>query len=205
MRVIGEGDLALAISALEAGDVVAVPTDTVYGLAVLLSLAGVESVYAMKGRPADLALPVIVGSIEQATDLAAAWPPSADALARRFWPGALTLVVAAPPALGALVGGPGDSVGLRWPRHGVLNELCAALGPLAVTSANRHGAPPAIEVADVVRSFGSDGPAVAVDGGRCDGVPSTVADCTAEPVRRLRNGGVPWGAIEAELSGDSRL
>lgn len=204
MRVIGERDLALAISALEAGEVVAVPTDTVYGLAVRLSPAGVESVCAMKGRPGDLALPVIVGSIEQAGALAAAWPSSADALARRFWPGALTLVVAAPPAVGALVGGPGDSVGLRWPRHGVLNELCAALGPLAVTSANHHGAPPATDVNDVVRSFGVDGPAVAVDGGRCDGVVSTVADCTAEPVRRLRDGGVPWGAIEAELSGDGR-
>jgi tRNA threonylcarbamoyl adenosine modification protein (Sua5/YciO/YrdC/YwlC family) len=205
VRVIGEGDLALAVSALEAGEVVAVPTDTVYGLAVLLSPAGVESVCAMKGRPVDLALPVVVGSIEQASDVAAAWPSSADALARRFWPGALTLVVAAPPALGALVGGPGDSVGLRWPRHGVLNELCAALGPLAVSSANRHGAPPATDVEDVVRFFGADGPAVAVDGGRCDGVPSTVADCTVEPVRRLRDGGVPWGAIEAELSRVGRV
>jgi L-threonylcarbamoyladenylate synthase len=205
VRVIGAGDLTLAVSALEAGDVVAVPTDTVYGLAVRLSPAGVESVYAMKGRPVDLALPVVVGSIEQASGLAAAWPSNADALAKRFWPGALTLVVAAPAALGALVGGPGDSVGLRWPRHGVLNELCAALGPLAVTSANRHGVPPATEVQDVVRSFGADGPAVVVDGGLCDGVPSTVADCTAEPVRRLRDGGVPWGEIVAELSGVGRV
>jgi L-threonylcarbamoyladenylate synthase len=204
VRVIGAADLTLAVAALEAGDVIAVPTDTVYGLAVRLSAAGVESVCAMKGRPGDLALPVVVASIEQARGLAAAWPSSADALARRFWPGALTLVVAAPPALGALVGGPGDSVGLRWPRHGVLNELCAALGPLAVTSANRHGAPPASGIDDVVRTFAADGPAVAVDGGLCDGAPSTVADCTADPVRRLRDGGVPWGAIEAELSGVAR-
>jgi len=201
VRVIGEGDLTLVISALEAGEVVALPTDTVYGLAARLTPAGTESLCAMKGRPADLALPVIVGSMEQATELAAAWPPSADALARRFWPGALTLVVPAPPALGALVGGPGDSVGLRWPRHGVLNRLCAALGPLAVTSANRHGAPPAMDVEDLLRSFAAGGPTVAVDGGRSDGVPSTVADCTAEPVRRLRDGAVSWDDVEAELAG----
>ena len=73
-----------------------------------------------------------------------------------------------------------------------------------MTSANRHGAPPATDIDDVVRSFGADGPAVAVDGGRCDGAPSTVADCTAEPVRRLRDGGVPWEAVEAELSGEGR-
>jgi len=201
MRVIGEDELATAIAALEAGDVVAVPTDTVYGLAARLTPDGVESVFALKGRPSELALPVLVASVEQAVAVASAWPSTADALARCFWPGALTLIVPAPHGIGSLVGGPGDSVGLRWPRHGVLNALCAALGPLAVTSANRHGAPPATSADELVRFFGANGPAIVIDGGCCDGVPSTVADCTADPVRCVRDGGVSWADIDAVLCG----
>jgi L-threonylcarbamoyladenylate synthase len=201
VRVIGEEELALAVAALEAGAVIAVPTDTVYGLAARLTPAGVESLFALKGRPAELALPVIVGSIEGARTVASAWPAEAEALALRFWPGALTLVVPAPRAIASLVGGTGDSVGLRWPGHPVLNALCAALGPLAVTSANRHGAPPATSVAQLIAAFASQaGPALAVDGGRCRGAPSTVVDCTADAVRCLRHGGVPWADVLALLS-----
>ncbi len=92
MRVIGEGELSVAVVALEAGAVIAVPTDTVYGLAARLTPAGVESLFALKGRPAELALPVIVGSIEGARTVAAAWPAERrDAgravLARRADPG----------------------------------------------------------------------------------------------------------------------
>jgi len=202
VRVIGGDQLAIAVAALGAGEVVAVPTDTVYGLAVRLTADGVASLFALKGRPAELALPVLVGSIDQAAGIAAAWPASADALARRFWPGALTLVVPAPPAVGALVGGSGDSVGVRWPRHRMLDGLFAALGPLAVTSANRHGAPPATTIDELVAAFGSGGgPALALDGGRCDGAPSTVVDCTVDPARSLRDGGVPWSEIDVVLSG----
>lgn len=202
MRVIAEDELAAAIAVLKVGQVVAVPTDTVYGLAARLSADGVAALFALKARSSELAVPVIVGSIVQARGVAAEWPPSADLLARHFWPGALTLVVPAPRAIGALVGGPGDTVGVRWPGHGVLGALCGALGPLAVTSANRHGAPPATTIDELRAAFPLDGgPALAVDGGRCDGVPSTVVDCTAEPARCLRDGGVPWRDIDAVLSG----
>jgi L-threonylcarbamoyladenylate synthase len=202
VRVIGEDELALAVAALEAGAVIAVPTDTVYGLAARLTPGGVDSLFALKGRPAELALPVIVGSIAQARTVASAWPDAAEVLAEHFWPGALTLVVPAPPAVASLVGGDGDSVGLRWPGHRVLNALCAALGPLAVTSANRHGAPPATSVEDLIASFASPpAPALAVDGGRCGGAPSTVVDCSTEPVRCLRDGGVPWADVGVVLSG----
>ncbi len=110
-------------------------------------------------------------------------------------------MVPAPRAIASLVGSAGDSVGLRWPRHGVLNALCAALGPLAVTSANHHGAPPATSVAQLIAAFALQaGPALAVDGGRCRGAPSTVVDCTADPVRCLRDGGVPWADVLAALS-----
>jgi L-threonylcarbamoyladenylate synthase len=202
VRVIGEDELSVAIAALAAGAVIAVPTDTVYGLAACLTPAGVESLFTLKGRPAELALPVIVGSIEEARTIASAWPKSAEALAGRFWPGALTLVVPAPPAIASLVGGAGDSVGLRWPGHRVLKALCAALGPLAVTSANRHGAPPATSVHELVASFASPpAPVLAVDGGLCGGAASTVVDCTTEPARCLRDGGVRWDAIDAVLAG----
>jgi L-threonylcarbamoyladenylate synthase len=205
VRVIGEDELAVAVAALQAGAVVAVPTDTVYGLAVLLTRGGVESLFALKGRPAELALPVIVGSIEQARTVASAWPEDGEVLAEQFWPGALTLVVPAPRAIASLVGAADDSVGLRWPDHRVLNALSAALGPLAVTSANRHGAPPATSVDELVASFASHaGPALAVDGGRCGGVASTVVDCTADPVRCLRDGGVPWDDVLAVLSSVAR-
>jgi L-threonylcarbamoyladenylate synthase len=204
VRVIGEDELAVAVAALQAGEVIAVPTDTVYGLAVLLTPGGVESLFALKGRPAELALPVIVGSIEQARTVASAWPEDAEVLAEQFWPGALTLVVPAPRAIASLVGAD-DSVGLRWPGHRVLNALSAALGPLAVTSANRHGEPPATSVDELVASFASHtGPALAVDGGRCGGVASTVVDCTADPVGCLRDGGVPWDDVLAVLSGVER-
>ena len=201
MRVISEDELGLAVAALEAGEVIAVPTDTVYGLAACLTPAGVGSLFALKGRPAEVALPVIIGSIDQARTVASAWPESAETLAGRFWPGALTLVVPAPPAVALLVGGAGDSVGLRWPGHRVLNALCAALGPLAVTSANRHGAPSATSVDELVGSFASPpAPALAVDGGRCGGAASTVVDCTTRPVRCLRDGGVPWADVLAVVS-----
>jgi L-threonylcarbamoyladenylate synthase len=202
VRVIGETEWQTAVAELAAGGVVAVPTDTVYGLAARLTKSGVESLFSLKARSSELALPVLVGSIDQARSVAASWPASADRLAKAFWPGALTLVVPAPPAVGALVGGTGDSVGLRWPDHALLDALCAALGPLALTSANRHGAPAATTVDEVVASFGlGEGPALAIDGGACDGVPSTVVDCMAAPVRPLRDGAIGWGEIAAVAAG----
>jgi len=201
VQVITADELAAAIAALESGLVVAVPTDTVYGLAARLSTEGVAALFSLKARSTERAVPVIVGSLEQARAVAADWPESADRLARHFWPGALTLVVPASAVIGGLVGGPGDTVGVRWPRHGVLGALCAALGPLAVTSANRHGVPPATTLNELGTAFPVDaGPALAVDGGLCDGIPSTVVDCTVEPARCLRDGGVPWRDIDAVLS-----
>jgi L-threonylcarbamoyladenylate synthase len=124
---------------LASGGVVAVPTDTVYGVAAPLTLAGVRALFELKGRPEHLALPVLVAGIDQAKTLVSRWPRSAATLAGLFWPGPLTLVVPARSEVGELVGGSGDSVGIRWPAHPVLETLCRALGPLAVTSANRDG------------------------------------------------------------------
>lgn len=188
-----------AVRALHAGAVIALPTDTVYGLAARLDRpAAVAALFALKGRPAGLALPVLVADVAQARSLTDAWPEGADRLAARLWPGPLTLVVPAPAALGRLVGGDGTSVGVRCPDQALVRLLCAISGPLAVTSANRHGRPPATTADEVRAAFGEPGElALVVDGGRCDGTPSTVADCTTWPPVELRAGGLAWAEVMA--------
>jgi len=193
-------DLGPVVEALAAGLVVAVPTDTVFGLASVLDPAAVERIFAAKGRPSDLALPVLVGRADQVDAVASSFEEPARTLARRFWPGALTLVVPARPPVGALVGGPGTTVGVRWPDHPVVTELCAALGPLAVTSANRHGQPPCTSAAQVHEQFRAVEVAVVVEG-RAEGVPSTVVDCTGPGPRCLREGAVSWATLVAALEG----
>lgn len=194
------GAMTAALEALEAGLVVAIPTDTVYGLAARIDRPdGLAAIFAAKDRPPDLALPVLVGSWRQARRVAAKWPRTASMMAARFWPGPLTVVVPAYPELGALLGGDGRTVGLRRPRHRVVQSLCREAGPLAVTSANRHSELPCTTAAEVAAAFTVDEVVLLVDGGRCDGVPSTVVDCTVAPPGCLREGGVPWSWVEASL------
>jgi len=136
-------DLQSAVERLRAGEVVAIPTDTVYGLAASLNSPGaIAQIYQMKGRPADKPLPILGGSLEQLTSLSTQpelWLP----LARHFWPGPLTLVVPAAPGLPPGVVGQDGTVALRWPGGVLVGQLLSATGPLAVTSANRSGQPPA--------------------------------------------------------------
>jgi len=197
-----------ALEALDAGSVVAVPTDTVYGLAARIDRpAALAALFELKGRPADLALPVLIGRWGQLDQVAETWPRAASMLAARFWPGPLTVVVPARPALGRLLGTPGTTVGIRRPKHRFVRALCTRAGPLAVTSANRHGRPPCTTADEVAAAFGWPGTpadtgaalAVVVDGGRCDGAPSTVVDCTVSPPACLREGAVRWDWVEAAL------
>jgi tRNA threonylcarbamoyl adenosine modification protein (Sua5/YciO/YrdC/YwlC family) len=192
--------LAAASEALVAGAVVAIPTDTVYGLAVdPTQPEAVAALFALKERPAEVALPVLVGSRQQVDQVAAPLESAAAHLAARFWPGPLTLVVPRRRAFTADLGGPlsaRQTVGVRWPRHPVVGELCSRIGPLAVTSANLHGHPPATSAADLVGMFGnSDDLVVIVDGGTCDGTPSTVVECRGPASRGLREGGIPFEEI----------
>jgi len=182
--------LAEAVRALAAGLVVAVPTDTVYGLAVDPTVGGAtERLFAAKDRPREVAVAVLVADAAQATSVAAPLPDVARRLVVRFWPGALTLVLARRPGFDLDLGGDPATVGVRCPAHDAVRELCRRVGPLAVTSANRHGEPtPALaqEVAAVV----GDRVALVLDGGACAGAPSTVVDCTgAQPVV-LREGAI---------------
>lgn len=192
--------LTRARAVLDAGGVVALPTDTVYGLAARIDRPrAVDTVFALKDRPSGLALPVLVGSVDQVQVVAASFPPGARALAAAFWPGPLTLVVDSGEDLPSL-GGDGVSVGVRLPDHPVARALCRASGPLAVTSANRHARPPCTTAGEVVAAFAEGGAsgdpaprlALVLDGGRCDGVPSTVIDCRGAAPACLRPGGVPF-------------
>jgi L-threonylcarbamoyladenylate synthase len=191
-----------AAAALADGAVVAVPTDTVYGLAVdPAQPEAVARLFALKGRPDDVPLPVLVAGPEQVAMVAGALGPAAEALAARFWPGPLTLVVPRRPGFTVDLGGPPaarQTVGVRRPDHPVVVALCELLGPLAVTSANLHGAPPATTAAGVVEVFaGSDQPRVVLDGGRCAGTPSTVVECRGPASRCLREGALAWEELHA--------
>ncbi|HUY21963.1 MAG TPA: L-threonylcarbamoyladenylate synthase [Acidimicrobiales bacterium] len=188
-----------AVAALQAGAVVAIPTDTVYGLAVDPSCPGsTETLFAVKGRPAGLDLPVLVGSRAQADALSAggALPPTAARLAEIFWPGALTLVVPRRHGLDWALGDHADTIGLRCPDHEVARRLCTAVGPLATTSANPHGAPPYTEARAVARAFAGR-VAVIVDGGRCARPPSTVVAVDAAGLRCLREGALSFADVVA--------
>lgn len=192
-------DLDRAAAALAAGEVVALPTDTVYGLAVAPGVPGATArLFAVKRRPRGVELPVLAADAAQALGLAAEpVPDAARRLAARMWPGALTIVVARRPDLDWDLGTGGSTVGVRVPDHPVVVELCRRLGPLAVTSANRHGEPTPPTAEGVAEVFG-DEVAVVLDGGRCEGAPSTVV--AVEPdgtLRLLRAGRVPFDAVAA--------
>lgn len=198
--------LTLAAAALAQGSVVALPTDTVYGLAADPSIPdGVTRLFDLKDRPSDVPVPVLVGSRLQVGEVAGPLDAAARRLTERFWPGPLTLVVPRRSAFVVDLGGPPracQTVGVRLPDHPLVRALCDRVGPLAVTSANRHGAPPATTAHQVVAAFrGADGLALIIDGGVCDGTPSTVVECLGPTVRGLREGAIPWAEIFRDGAG----
>ncbi|TML86483.1 MAG: threonylcarbamoyl-AMP synthase [Actinobacteria bacterium] len=188
-----------AAEALRVGLAVALPTDTVYGLAADVSVPGAtDRIFEVKHRPHDVDLPVLVADADQALGLATAVPDSAIALMTRFWPGAITLVIPRAPDLAADLGDDDATIGVRCPDHAVPRALCAIVGPLATTSANLHGEPTPETAAMVAEVFG-DAVAVVLDGGPCAGSPSTVVDCTGVEPKLLREGRIAWGDVWAAL------
>ena len=193
--------LALAATALRTGAVVAIPTDTVYGLAAdPRQPKALERLFALKGRPSDVALPVLVDGRAQIAAVAEPLGGAAERLAGRYWPGPLTLVLPRRRSFTAALGGPPSArgtVGVRWPDHPVVLALCRELGPMAVTSANRHNGPPASRAAAVAEAFaGEHELTVILDGGVCDGTPSSVVECLGPQPRCLRQGEIPWSDLE---------
>ena len=193
-----------ADAALAAGAVVAVPTDTVYGLAARLDRPeAIEAIFSLKRRPEAVALPVLVATIEALAPLGVELGPLGRRLAERYWPGALTLVVTAPEELAARVHARSDTLGVRVPADPTVAALLERTGPLAVTSANEHGEPPCTSVADLAAVFaGRDGLAGVLDGGVRAAAVSTVVDLTAGEVRVLRAGALSAEAIRAALAAD---
>jgi len=194
-----EPALAAAVEALRAGLVVGIPTDTVYGLAVDPTRPGAtDRLFEAKRRPRDVDLPVLVATPEQALLLATAVPVAATRLMDRFWPGPLTLVLPRAPEFTGDLGEDEATVGVRCPDHPVPRALCAEVGPLATTSANRHGEPTHETAAAVADDLG-EAVAIVLDGGACTGSPSTVVDCTGLEPRLLREGRVPWAHVLAAI------
>jgi len=206
--VVDPGSLALAVGALRAGAVVAIPTDTVYGLAAdPWQPHAVGRLFSLKERPSEVALPVLVAGREQASSVVGPLDGAAGLLADRYWPGPLTLVVPRRRGFTADLGGPPSArhtVGVRWPDHPVVEALCRELGPMAVTSANRHGGPPATRAETVAEVFaGEHELTVILDGGLCEGTPSTVVECTGKALRCLRRGAIPWSDLREGARGGS--
>jgi L-threonylcarbamoyladenylate synthase len=196
--------IAQAAAALASGAVVGIPTDTVYGLAALPTLAGAtDEVFEIKQRPLDIVLPVLVADDEQARQLGQSLSPVVERLMARYWPGPLTIVVERAPAAADFLLGTGsgaDTIGVRCPDHAAVRELCRLAGPLATTSANRHGQPPLTNAADVSATFDRQ-IALVLDGGPCEGLPSTVIDCTGGEPRLLREGRLAWAELLQSIGG----
>jgi L-threonylcarbamoyladenylate synthase len=192
--------LAAGVGALRGGDIVGVPTDTVYGLAADPWRSGAsDRLFRLKGRPRSVELPVFVAGPEQAAELVTGMHVQARRLMEAFWPGPLTIVVPRRPDLDADLGEEDATIGLRCPGHPVPLALCREYGPFATTSANRHGRSPATTAAELVDQL--PGVDLVLDGGRCDQPPSTVVDATGDVLKLLREGRLPWEAIAKAAGG----
>ena len=195
-----------AVRILKSGGVVAIPTDTLYGLAASpFNEAAVERVYRLKGRPTQQALPLLLAEARDITLWARSIPEVTWALVERFWPGALSLVLKKAKSVPDAVSGGTDTVALRVPDHRVARAISQGLGtPITGTSANRSGRP-GLSTAKAVREEFGDEIDLVIDGGELsDGLASTVLDLSGERPRVLRQGVVPtardrgavWGSVE---------
>jgi L-threonylcarbamoyladenylate synthase len=186
--------------AIQAGQVVAFPTDTVYGVGCHpYEVGAIQAIYRVKGRSATKALPLLLSGTEQLARAALVLPESATKLGQHFWPGALTVVVKRKLDLPSELSRD-DTIAVRVPDHPELRDFIAATGGLlAATSANLSGQPDA-QTAPEVASYFQVGLALVVDGGRMSGgVPSTVIDCSrGEPIL-IRQGAIPLQDIEQVL------
>lgn len=193
-----ERGIETAANAARRGDLVVLPTDTVYGLGCdAFSPAGVARLLAAKGRGRDMPVPVLVGSPDTVEGLAYALSKAARDLVEAFWPGALTVVVRHQPSLAWDLGDAHGTVALRMPLHPVAIELLTVVGPMAVSSANRSGSAPATTYAEAEAQLG-DSVAVYLDAGTSgEAVPSTIVDVSGPVPRLLRLGAVDLDALRS--------
>lgn len=192
--------ITAALDALNSGELVAFPTDTVYGIGTFASNAeGAVKVYQAKQRPHDKALPILLGDVSQIPLVAVDLPEYALKLAAHFLPGALTLVVPKHPDIPEEVSSL-ETIGVRIPDHDFARALLNAAGPMAVTSANISGADSPVDAYAVYQQLNGSLPLI-LDGGRTrGGVSSTVVDCTQAEIVILREGPITFEQIKAALN-----
>jgi L-threonylcarbamoyladenylate synthase len=196
-------NITAAADVLRRGGLVAMPTETVYGIAVdIMNVDAVRRLFALKGRPADNPLIVHISEWCQMEGVALDLPKTACHLAERFWPGPLTLVLRKRPEVPIEVTGGLQTVAVRMPKHPVALSLISLLGhPVAAPSANRFMRLSATRVEHIDPELAA-GVDMILDGGPCDvGLESTVLDVTEDPPRILRPGGTTRGDIQAALGG----
>jgi L-threonylcarbamoyladenylate synthase len=188
--------LAAAVAAVLKGELVVLPTDTVYGIgADAFRPAAVTSLLAVKGRGRDMPPPVLVGSVRAASALVEDLGPYGQELIDEFWPGGLTLICRASRSLKWDLGDTKGTVAVRMPQDQVALDLLAQTGPMAVSSANLTGQP-AATTAEAAREQLGDAVEVYLDGGPCEtDVPSSIVDLTGDMPRLLRGGAVPIGRL----------
>jgi len=193
-----ERGLDVAANAARRGDLVVLPTDTVYGLGCdAFNPRGVAALLTAKGRGRDMPVPVLVGSPETVEGLAYGLSKAARDLVEAFWPGALTVVVRHQPSLAWDLGDANGTVALRMPLHPVAIELLRVVGPMAVSSANRSGSAPATSYAEAEAQLG-ESVAVYLDAGTSGAaVPSTIVDASGPVPRLLRLGAIDLATLRS--------
>ncbi len=192
--------ISRALEILRSGGLVAFPTDTVYGVGGrAFDEKAVESIYLAKDRPAEKAIPILIGEANDLEKVAVDIPDSARKLADRFWPGPLTILVPKRVELPVAVSAT-SSVGVRVPDHEVARALLRAAGPMAVTSANISGGQNPLSAQEVYGHLAGRIPLI-IDSGRTPGgVPSTLVDCTTTELRVLREGPVSQEQLISALN-----
>jgi L-threonylcarbamoyladenylate synthase len=191
--------LKIALQLLRAGEIIAFPTDTVYGVGALaFDATGAQVIYRVKQRPPEKALPILLGDFAQVSQVAAEVTPLARKLAAAFLPGALTIILPKHPKLPREVSAL-DTIGVRVPNHAFARALLRAAGAMAVSSANLSGADNPQDAKQVYAQLNGSLPLI-LDGGRARGsVPSTVVDCCGTKPIVLREGPVSFAEIQAVL------
>jgi len=178
----------ITIDTLLNGEIVAIPTDTVYGIACLaMNERSIESLYKIKQRDDSKPIPVLIGELQQVFQLTPCLTANAEKLINHFWPGALTIIFekkrSLPKNLSNL-----PTIGIRMPDHHWLRKLITETGPLAVTSANISGSQNQLDADGVSNELGED-LSLIIDGGPCEvGIPSTVVDCSQGKIQIIREG-----------------
>jgi L-threonylcarbamoyladenylate synthase len=190
-------EIAPAVVALERGGVVVAPTDTVYGLAAMPGITGaVHKLFQLKGREENKPIPILAGGTAALAGVVRL-DGITKKLGEKFWPGPLTLVVSRAPGFVVDLGA-GEGVAVRVPDSAPMLDLLGFSGPLAVTSANRSGQPPATSVDEARATFGGDVD-VYLDGGRCSGTPSSVISLLGSDPEVVRAGPISLDEIRAAL------